>query len=101
MIGSLLITATCILLVAAFEKFFSQIKAWAQNILARTSLVTEATLTLKLIGNKVFAKMKMKIKWKYKPEKKTSTETISIDEVPDEIRQKLECDKKVKIMNYL
>jgi hypothetical protein len=100
MIGQLIIAAVIIGLKAAFRIFIDRVIAWAGNIISRISLAIKATLSLKLKGRHVVAKIKVKVKGKYSPEKRTSSQTIDINELPEEIKSKLVRGNKVKVMKY-
>jgi hypothetical protein len=99
MIGTLLIAYGIIAAIALFEKYINRIESWADRIIGSIKAI-KAKLYLKIKNGSIKAKIKIKVKGRYTPEKRTSSETIDIDDIPDDIKRKLLRGDKVEVKRY-
>jgi hypothetical protein len=101
MVGTLLIATGILSLILVFRRFIRKFISWAEEkIYDRSRDIVEAVLYLIKKGQRILSILKTRKTGRYKWKEKEYDEEIDIDDIPEEIKEKLMKGKKVKIKEY-
>jgi hypothetical protein len=101
MIGVLLIAAGLLGLIAAFREYIKGFIDWAKKKIKKIlKKIVKAILYLIKKGRRIVSFLKVRQYGKKKWKKKEYSKDVDINDIPDEIKNKLIKGKKVKVKKY-